>query len=159
AFRRAIEELIARHPGLRTTFEERDGELVQRVHEDPPLPFEIVEAFDWSEEELRRRLEEEAHRPFDLERGPLVRMHLFRRAEDDHIFLLTVHHIFGDFWSLVLVLEEMQALYPAAVEGRPASLPAPAGEYRDFVGWQSEMLAGSEGARLWEYWERQLAGA
>ena len=113
----------------------------------------------WSEEALRQRLEEEAHRPFDLERGPLVRMHLFRRAPDDHIFLLGVHHIIGDFWSLVLVIEEMQALYPAECDGRPAALPAPARQYRDFVRWQAELLAGPEGERLWEYWERQLAGA
>ena len=106
-----VQELVDRHPGLRTTFEERDGALLQRVHERPPLPFEVVDASAWGEEELHRRLEDEAHRPFDLERGPLVRMHLFRIASDDHIFLLTVHHIVGDFWSLVLVLEEMQALY------------------------------------------------
>ena len=127
AFRRAVQKLVDRHPGLRTTFEERDGVLLQRVHEDPPLPFEVVDASDWSEEELRRRLEAEAHRPFDLERGPLVRMHLFRRAADDHIFLLTVHHIVGDFWSLVLVMEEMQALYPAAAR-RPARGAADPGQ-------------------------------
>src|SRR5262249_54795890 len=113
AFRRAVQELVDRHPGLRTTFEERDGALLQRVHERPPLPFEVGDASAWGEEELRRRLEDEAHRPFDLERGPLVRLHLFRISAADHIFLLTVHHIVGDFWSLVLVLEEMQALYPA----------------------------------------------
>ena len=88
-----------------------------------------------------------------------MRMHLFRRAPDDHIFLLGVHHIVGDFWSLVLVIEEMQALYPAECDGRPAALPAPARQYRDFVRWQAELLAGPEGERLWEYWERQLAGA
>ena len=159
AFRRAMQQLVARHPGLRTTFEERDGQLWQRVHENPPLPLEFTDASAWDEAELRRRLDEEAHRSFDLERGPLMRMHLFRRADDDHIFLLTVHHIVGDFWSLVLVLEEMQALYPSAVEGRSADLPAPAREYRDFVRWQEELLAGSEGDRLWSYWERQLAGA
>ena len=107
----------------------------------------------WSEETLRQRLEEEAHRPFDLERGPLVRMHLFRRAPDDHIFLLGVHHIVGDFWSLVLVIEEMQALYPAECEGRRAPLPAPASRYRDFVRWQAELLAGPEGERLWRLLE------
>ncbi len=88
-----------------------------------------------------------------------MRMHLFRRAPDDHIFLLGVHHIVGDFWSLVLVIEEMQVLYPAECDGRPAALPAPAKQYRDFVRWQAELLAGPEGERLWEYWERQLAGA
>ncbi len=159
AFRRAVQKLIDRHPGLRTTFEERDGVLLQRVHERLPLPLEVIDATDWSEPELRDRLEVEAHRPFDLERGPLVRMHLFRRAPDDHIFLLGVHHIVGDFWSLVLVIEEMQALYPAECAGRPAALPAPAKHYRDFVQWQAELLAGPQGERLWAYWERQLAGA
>src|SRR5438270_5529523 len=67
AFRRAVQKLIDRHPGLRTTFEERDGELLQRVHEKPPLPLEVIDASSWCEEELRDRLEEEAHRPFDLE--------------------------------------------------------------------------------------------
>ena len=159
ALRRALQTFIRRHPALRTTFEERDGELVQRVHESIPLPFEVVDASSWSEETLRERFEAEAHRPFDLERGPLVRMHLFRRAADDHIFVLTVHHIVGDFWSLILVLEEMQARYPAMRDGRPSSLPAPAREYRDFVDWQAELLAGPEGERLWAYWQRELAGA
>jgi amino acid adenylation domain-containing protein len=159
AFRRAVQKLIDRHPGLRTTFEESDGELLQRVHEKPPLPLEVIDASSWREERLRDRLEEEAHRPFDLERGPLVRMHLFRRAPDDHILLLSVHHIVGDFWSLVLVLEEMQALYPAECHGWPAALPTPSRQYRDFVQWQAELLAGPEGERLREYWERQLAGA
>ena len=128
-FAGALQKLVDRHPSLRTTFEERDGVLLQRVHEKPPLPLEVIDASSWSEETLRQRLEEEAHRPFDLERGPLVRMHLFRVAPDDHIFLLGVHHIVGDFWSLVLVIEEMQALYPAECDGRPAALPAPARQY------------------------------
>jgi hypothetical protein len=159
AFRRAVQTLVDRHPGLRTTFEERDGVLLQRVHESPPLLLEVIDAFSWSEDQLRERLEDEAHRPFNLEQGPLVRMQLFRRALDDHIFLLEVHHIVGDFWSLVLVIEEMQALYPAECDGRPAALNPPARHYRDFVRWQAELLAGPEGERLWAYWEQQLAGA
>ncbi len=158
AFRRAVETLVDRHPALRTTFEERNGVLLQRVHEKPPLSLELFDATLWSEEVLRQRLEEESHRPFDLERGPLVRMHLFRRADDDHIFLLGVHHIVGDFWSLVLVIHEMQALYPAECAGRPAALEAPAKHYGDFVRWQTELLAGPEGEQLREYWEQQLAG-
>src|SRR5262249_44374909 len=163
AFRRALPTLLARHPGLRTTFEERDGVLLQRVHEELLVPLEVIDATSWSEVALRHRLEEEAHRPFDLERGPLVRMHLFRRAADDHIFLMTVHHIIGDFWSLVLVLEAMQALYPAAREARPAELPAPARGDGAIVRWaaggRAERRAGPEGDRLGSYWEGQLAGA
>jgi len=159
AFRRAVQKLVDRHPGLRTTFHEREGVLVQRIHEKPPLSLEVIDASLWTEDRLRRRLEDEAHRPFDLERGPLLRMHLFRRAPDDHIFLLCVHHIVGDFWSLILVIEEMQAIYPAECAGRPAALPPPARQYCDFVRWQAGLLAGPEGERLWEYWKGQLAGA
>src|SRR5438067_2318278 len=80
AFRRAVQALVDRHPGLRTTLEERDGTLLQRVQDKPPLPFEVIDASSWSEAELRGRVEAEAHRPFDLERGPVVRMHLFTRS-------------------------------------------------------------------------------
>ena len=67
---------------------------------------------------LQERLEAEAHRPFDLTRGPLRAHASFRRAPDDHIFLVGAHHIVGDFWSLVLVFAEMQAMYPAECDDR-----------------------------------------
>jgi amino acid adenylation domain-containing protein len=161
AFRRALQTLMARHPSLRTTFEQHDGEPRQRVHSSVASTadwLQIHDAAAWSEETLRTRVEEEAYRPFDLERGPLVRLHLFSRAPEDHIFLLTAHHLIGDFWSLVLLMEEMQALYPAECAGVPRTLPAPTAHYRDFVRWQAEMLAGAEGERLFAYWEKQLAG-
>jgi amino acid adenylation domain-containing protein len=159
ALGRALQKLFDRHASLRTTFEECDGELRQRVNRRPPLPLEVIDASSWTEEALRERLAEIAHRPFDLARGPLVRMHLFRRAPDDHVVLLSAHHIVGDFWSLVLVIAEMQALYPAECEGQATPLFLPRKQYRDFVEWQSAMLDGPEGRRLREYWERQLSGA
>jgi amino acid adenylation domain-containing protein len=161
AFRRALQTLIARHPSLRTTFEQHDGELRQRVHsslaDGAAVELEIHDASSWSEERLHSRIEEEAYRPFDLERGPLARMHLFSRTPEEHIFLLTAHHIIGDFWSLVLLMEEMQQLYPAQCAGVSCSLPPLTTQYRDFVRWQLEMLASGEGERLWSYWEKQLA--
>jgi amino acid adenylation domain-containing protein len=158
AFRRSVQTLVDRHPSLRTTFEERDGVLLQRVHEPSAEPLELTDASSWTEEALRTRVEAEAHRPFDLERGPLVRMHLFVRAADDAVFLMCVHHIIGDFWSLVLVIAEMQVLYPAECAGKPVVLPPAGGHYRDFVRWQAELLASGEGTRLWSYWQRQLEG-
>src|SRR4051794_4194044 len=77
AFRRAMQRLLGRHPCLRSTFEERDGELLQRVHDDMPLPLEVIDASAWGEDVLRGRLDAEAHRPFDLENGPLLRLQLF----------------------------------------------------------------------------------
>jgi amino acid adenylation domain-containing protein len=161
AFRRALKTLIAHHPSLRTTFEQHDGEPRQRVHSALAGAegwLAVHDAASWSEETLYARVEEEAYRPFDLERGPLARMHLFSRSAEEHIFLLTAHHIIGDFWSLVLLMEEMQELYPAECAGTPRSLPPPAAHYRDFVRWQAEMLASGEGERLRSYWQKQLAG-
>jgi amino acid adenylation domain-containing protein len=158
ALTRALQRLFDRHASLRTTFEERGGVLCQRVHQRPSLPLEVIDAASWSEAALRERLAALAQRPFDLERGPLVRMYIFRRAHDDHIFLLCAHHIVGDFWSLVVVMAEMQALYPAECDGRPAPLEPIKRQYGDFVRWQAEMLEGPEGQRLAQYWERHLAG-
>ncbi|HZV06903.1 MAG TPA: amino acid adenylation domain-containing protein [Gemmataceae bacterium] len=176
AFQRALQTLIERHPSLRTTFEQHNGEPLQRVHPSVDCTstwWEVRDASSWSEEELLTRVEEEAYRPFDLERGPLVRMHLFSRSPDEHVFLLTAHHIIGDFWSLVLLMEEMQQLYPGgcsppSVLHHPLSAQVDSGQrtadsgqrthYRDFVRWQAEMLASHEGERLGSYWEKQLAG-
>ena len=158
AFQRAVQYLVDRHASLRTTFEECNGELLQRVHDQMPVSFEVHDASSWSEDVLRRRLAEEVRRPFNLERGPLVRTHLFTLGPDDHVFLLTVHHIVGDFWSLVVIMEEMQTAYPAQCDGVPAALPPLTGQYRDFVWWQADMLAGPGGERLQSYWQEQLAG-
>jgi amino acid adenylation domain-containing protein len=160
ALRRAMNQLVQRHPCLRTTFEEREGLLLQRVHDEMPLHFESSDAHTWDDATLRRRLEAEANRPFDLERGPLLRMHVFTRAPDEHIALVAIHHIIGDFWSLVLLIQDLQALYPAECAGGASpGLRLPATHYGDFVRWQAELLAGPEGERLFQYWERQLAGA
>ena len=160
AFRRAVQKLVDRHAGLRTTFEESGGELRQRVHDKPPLPLEVIDASSWSEEELRRRLDEESHRPFDLERGPLVRMHLFRRAHGrSHLPAERPPH------HRRLLVAGAGARRDAGALSRPIATAGPRrcrprrGEYRDFVRWQAELLAGPEGDRLWAYWQRQLAGA
>jgi amino acid adenylation domain-containing protein len=158
AFRRALQLLIDRHPSLRTTFEESAGQLFQRVHESIVLPFEVIDASALGEAQLQERLADEAHRPFDLERGPLVRIHLFCRSADDHVLLLNVHHIVGDLWSLAVVFDEMRQVYPLLREGRSAALPPLAAHYRDFVRWQADLLAGADGERLAGYWQRKLAG-
>src|SRR5262249_5214125 len=86
-------------------------------------------------------------------------MALFRRAENDHVCLATSHHIIDDLWSLVVIMEEIAVLYPAARDGTPPRLPPPSATYRDFVRWQADLLAGPRGERLWSYWQRQLTGA
>ncbi len=158
ALRRALQALVDRHPSLRTTIAVQAGKPVQRIHDRQPVHFEATDASAWSEAELRLRLIEETQRPFDLERGPLMRVSLFTRSAREHILLLAIHHIVVDFWSLAVILTELGVLYPAATAGRPAPLPPLDLQYTDFVRWQTRMLAGPAGEQLWDYWRTRLAG-
>ncbi|GAB4217019.1 MAG: hypothetical protein OHK0022_58860 [Roseiflexaceae bacterium] len=159
ALRRSIQRLIDRHPALRTTFAMQDGEAVQYVHARGELAFEQQDAAGWSQDELERWLQAESQRPFDLERGPLLRIALLDRAANEHILLVTVHHSISDLWSLAVLARELSVLYPAERAGTATELPAPALRYTDYVRWQGELLAGPEGQRQWEFWKEHLAGA
>src|SRR5580658_2501597 len=158
ALRRAFQALVDRHPALRTTFCVRSGKPAQRVHPHLAVHFVETDASAWDSEVLKTRLLEEAYRPFDLERGPVLRVNLFTCSANDHVLLLVVHHIVIDFWSLALLLTELGTLYPAERAGARALLPALDSKYTDYVRWQAEMLASAEGERLWVYWQKQLAG-
>ena len=158
AFRRALQHLVDRHPALRTTFGSKDGRPFQRVHEKANVFFAQEDASKWDDATLQQRIGEEAMRPFDLERGPLVRVVLFNRGTADRIVLLAMHHIISDFWSVGILVHELGDLYRAERSGKVISLPAPPVQYTDFAVWQSEMLASDEGERLWSYWQKQLSG-
>ena len=158
AFRRAFQALVDRHHSLRTTIAVHSGKPVQQIHEHQPVHFEEADVSTWREDELQTRLVEETQRPFDLERGPVMRVSLFTRSEQEHVLLLVIHHIVVDFWSLAVILNELGVLYSAEKAGRPAALPPLNLQYTEFVRWQAEMLASPVGERLWDYWKKQLAG-
>ncbi|HLX10642.1 MAG TPA: amino acid adenylation domain-containing protein, partial [Thermoanaerobaculia bacterium] len=155
ALRAAITALVARHGALRTTFE-LDGEVpMQLVH--PAGAWELVEedATAWSAAALEARMVEEAHRPFDLERGPLLRIAVWRRP-GGHVVVLAVHHIVADFWSLGVLLAELGALYA----GRPLPSPATPGagpaSYAGHVWREAERLRGQRGESLRAWWSAAL---
>jgi amino acid adenylation domain-containing protein len=158
ALQRVFQALMDRHPMLRTTYTDRDGVPVQQVYGHMPVSFIQTDASTWTEEDLQEKVAEAYRRPFDLERGPLLRVHLFSRSEADHIFLMAAHHIAVDGWSSWLLLDEMRSLYSSEVNGEPAFLPMPEAQYTDYVRRQAEMLSGDEGERLWAYWKKQLEG-
>ncbi|HKB24495.1 MAG TPA: amino acid adenylation domain-containing protein, partial [Methylomirabilota bacterium] len=133
-------------------------EPIQLVHDHVPVLVEEIDASAWSEAELKERLVQRAHRPFDLERGPILGVTLFRRSAEHHVLLVAVHHIAIDFWSFVVLMQDLNLLYPAEVTGAPAILPPVPMDYTDYVAWQAEMMAGPEGERHWAYWRQQLAG-
>nr|VFJ49400.1 MAG: HAD-superfamily phosphatase, subfamily IIIC/FkbH-like domain-containing protein/thioester reductase domain-containing protein [Candidatus Kentron sp. FW] len=156
--RAVFQTLLHRHPSLRSTFSHQDGQPVQIVHDHQDVHFEEIDAAMLTEEALHRQVTESYRRPFDLEQGPLFRVGLFTRAPEEHVLLLTLHHIITDGWSMWQLLSEFFTLYSARKTGQEAVLPLLRWQYPDFVRWQTELLAGAEGERLWQYWREQLAG-
>ncbi len=158
ALKSAFQKLVNRHPSLRTTFPMGDGSPVQKVHGYQEVCFEEIDASSWSWDELNRKALEAYQRPFDLEGGPVLRVTLFSRSARDRVLLLTIHHIVSDGWSLWMLLEELRVLYPAQTTGQKAFLPPGTRSYPDYIQWQTDMLASSQGEQLWNYWKNQLAG-
>lgn len=158
ALRRAFEIIVERHAALRTTFTMRNGRPVQQIHERSEFGFQYIEASDWTEAALNKTLVEEVHKPFDLEQGPLLRITLLQRAVGDYVLLLAVHHIVADFWSLSILLREMSLIYSEQKAAAPAALSPIKLQYSDYIRWQEQMLDSTEGERLWQFWEKQLAG-
>src|SRR5262249_18514124 len=109
--------------------------------------------------EARRIAAEEARRPFDLERGPLLRLGLLRLGEGDHVLLLTVQHLVSDGWSAAIFLSELSALYPGFLNGAPAALPALPVQYSDYTVWQRDWLRGEVLEAQLAFWKERLAGA
>jgi amino acid adenylation domain-containing protein/non-ribosomal peptide synthase protein (TIGR01720 family) len=159
--RRTLRVLIDRHQVFRSAFEVRDGEAVQRLSAVAEVPLRIVDAGDDSEEErdwkIAAILRDEIALPFDLSRAPLLRVLLVRRAEDDHVLLLTMHHIIADGWSLGILFREVGALYGAFASGAEPSLPELPIRYFDYAWWQRERLQGELLNGQLAYWRGKLA--
>ena len=158
ALRQTFAALMERHETLRTTFDERDGEPCQVIHSHVELPLARLDLSTRqdAEAQARRLAEEEAARPFDLRDGPLLRLTLLRLAEDDHVLLLTLHHIVSDGWSIRVLMDEFAALYHAALDGIEAQLPVLPVQYADYAQWQRALLAGGEGERQLAWWVERL---
>jgi amino acid adenylation domain-containing protein/non-ribosomal peptide synthase protein (TIGR01720 family) len=158
--------LVRRHESLRTTFAAREGKPVQVIaalapHWCPELPTVDLSALpEARREELARALTlDEARRPFDLQSGPLLRLALLRLADEDHLLLLTLHHIVSDGWSWGVLLRDVAALTTALSQSLPATLPELRVQYADFAVWQRDWLRGEVLEAQLAYWKQQLAGA
>ncbi|HJX29050.1 MAG TPA: amino acid adenylation domain-containing protein, partial [Thermoanaerobaculia bacterium] len=159
---RSLGEIVRRHEALRTVYAAPDGAPVQVIQPAAPFLLPVVDLSGLPEtarEVLSLALaEEEAARPFDLARGPVLRGLLLRSAAEDHVLVLTLHHIAGDAWSLSLLVGEMTALYAAFAEGGPSSLPELPVQYADFAVWQGSWLQGEILERKISFWRSELAG-
>ncbi|HST62734.1 MAG TPA: amino acid adenylation domain-containing protein, partial [Longimicrobium sp.] len=160
---RALDRIVARHEALRTSFPTVDGEPVQHIAPAEESGLRLVEhdlhASVDAEDALVRLMRDEAGAPFDLAQGPLVRGRLVRMAADDHVLLLTMHHIVSDGWSAGVLHRELGALYAAFARGEPDPLPPLPVQYADYAAWHRRRVEGPVLEAQAEYWTRTLAGA
>ncbi|MEW5929831.1 MAG: amino acid adenylation domain-containing protein, partial [Gemmatimonadota bacterium] len=163
ALRASLGALVRRHETLRTVFALRDGEPVQVIRRPGPVPLPTVDlaalAPQRREAEAARLAAAEAARPFDLERGPLLRATLLRLDRDDHALLFTLHHVVGDAWSMEVLTREVSAAYGAYSRGEEPRLPELPVQYADYAAWQRGWLAGEALEAQLAWWRERLAGA
>ena len=158
---KALNEIVKRHETLRTTFTVSDGQPVQIIAADVHLTIPVIDLSSYPEtqaqSEIQRLADEEARRPFNLERGPLVRATLLRYTDSDYVLLLTMHHIISDGWSIGLFFQDLTSLYQSCLIGQPSQLPELPIQYADFALWQRDWLSGEVLDQQIEYWSKQLA--
>jgi amino acid adenylation domain-containing protein len=158
ALKEKFQNLVSRHPSLRTTFHSNDAGLYQRVHDHMNVCFEEVDASEWPDSELRReRFAERSRVPFDLEKGPLFKVYVFRRGHTECFIYVSIHHLIVDLWSFGVLADELSLLLQEET-GKPAELPRLDATYQQYVQWQHEMLSGPDEHRLFSYWQSQLSG-
>ncbi len=163
ALERSLEEIVRRHEALRTRFEEKDGRPVQMIAAAAGVHLATVDLRGLPAAarvaERRRIARLEQRRPHDLSRGDLLRFILLRLEERNHVFLLLIHHLIADGWSVGLFVREMKVLYQAFQAGARSPLPELPIQYADFAHWQRQWLRGPVLDRQLDYWKARLAGA
>jgi amino acid adenylation domain-containing protein len=156
-----LDALVERHETLRTTFIVADGVPMQVVADRrlQAMPHVDLSALPRPQalERARARAEEDAKATFDLERGPLLRTTLLTLGAEEHVLLVTLHHIITDAWSMGVLLRELAALYEAFFLRRPSPLPELPLQYADYAEWQREWLAGPVLEEQLAYWRERLA--
>ena len=157
---RCLNALVQRHEALRTVFQ--SGENGDRQIIQPTLEI-TLQQLDLSglpsaerEAEARRLSTAKAQAPFDLRNGPLLRTCLLKLGDEQHLLLVTLHHIVADGWSVDIFLKEFSKLYDAGQQGKEAALSALPVQYADYALWQRDWLAAGESERQLSYWREQL---
>lgn len=155
---KALNEIVSRHEILRTNFLSRNGNPVQVIAPELFVPLEEVDVSDCinPRDEANRLMIEEAHTVFDLERGRLFKTKLVRLGADEHILLLTLHHIICDGWSNGVLVREIGEIYDAFRRGRPSPCEEMPIQYADFAVWQKNWLNSDGFQEQLDYWKQQL---
>ncbi|MCX6582106.1 MAG: amino acid adenylation domain-containing protein, partial [Candidatus Aminicenantes bacterium] len=159
---RTFTEIIRRHEILRTTFHTVDGQPVQRIQAPYPIKIQVLEWVGLEKQEQEQRianfLNEEGQRPFDFEKGPLLRVAIIKLKDEEHLFVLTEHHLVHDGWTQGVLLREFIAIFSAYADGKGRPLADLPIQYADFAIWQRNHLTGDVLERHLAYWKEKLAG-
>ena len=163
ALSEAVNEIVRRHEPLRTSFVSVDGTPIQRIEEPRPI---VIEPFDLRQvpendrdDEVRQLAGKRIRESFDLTRSPLLRTTLIRTDDEEWVFVLTIHHITGDAWSLSILFRELTVLYAAFAQNKVSPLPDLEIQFADVAAWQRSWLDDEILDKHISYWEQQLAGA
>jgi amino acid adenylation domain-containing protein len=161
ALERSLNEIIRRHEILRTTFATVDGRPAQIVAPSPSVRLLVVDLRDFSEEraaQVQRLAMEETQHPFDLAKGPLLRVTLLRLANTEQALLITAHRIVFDDWSIGVFNQELATLYEACSARKSSPLPDLPIQYADYADWQRQWLQGKALEEQLAYWKQRLDG-
>ena len=163
ALHQTFNEIVRRHEGLRATCSTVNGQPIQTIASALNLTLPVVDLRELPgnerEAEVLRLAHEEALRPFDLPRGPLLRAALLRLGGKEHMLLLTTHHFVADGWSMRVLFREVSVLFKAFSTGSSSPLPELPIQYADFAHWQRQWIQGEVLETQLAYWKKQLAGA
>ena len=160
---RALNVVIERHEVLRTLIQVVDGQPIQVIQDSWPIAVERIDLsalpIQQRDAEVDRLVTEQLRRPFDLTTTPGIRGTVARLDEDDHIFILMIHHIVCDGWSMGILYRELGAIYRALSRQEPHHLPDPPLQYGDYAAWQQQKVARNEFAKEAAFWKEYLNGA
>ncbi|HEY0605351.1 MAG TPA: amino acid adenylation domain-containing protein, partial [Herpetosiphonaceae bacterium] len=169
ALEQSLAAVVARHEVLRTTVGLLNGQSVQQIAAQATIDLPLVDLLhlspDEREHEVRRLVADEAQQSFDLMRDLPIRARLLRSGPQEHVLLLTIHHIAFDGWSMEVLLHDLAAFYrafaaaPATTAGISTAqiLPPLPVQYADYAVWQRALLSGAGLAAQLDYWRHQLA--
>jgi acyl transferase domain-containing protein/thioesterase domain-containing protein/acyl carrier protein len=158
----SLTRILERHETLRASFANAAGQPAQTISPAKPINLAVIDLRELSDTEregnAQRLANEEAQRRFDLAKGPLLRTTLLRLGPEDHVLLLTMHHIISDGWSFGIFWRELSAFYQALLRGQSSPLPELSIQYADYAHWQQQWLRSEASKVQLAYWQQQLAG-
>lgn len=155
----AFTEVVKRHEALRTCFVEKDNKVFQYINERTEVAITHHNSLDEEQEyssKHKNLIQKDILKPFDLQKGPLIRMDLYHINKNEAILALVVHHIIFDGWSLDIVLSELMYFYNTKLTNTPSTLPEPKLQYADYSIWQRQWLQGGLLEKQLAYWEIKL---